>query len=207
MTEGNTWHEKYIRRAACLSAGVSAAGARMRTRSSRRRRAGKTDVEHERLRAREKGVKTAPLQSAAETGRLLRSRKRALRGVFPIGRRPLKRIPAQLRHKSIEDACGIARRKRGVFPEPKKPLTLLGETALGKERPNLAIKLPAIRLAAGERRRLNLAMPGNSASASRPGLSDRRRRTRAQPPKVLRGSQTRRSNGLRRSPLFKNARA
>ena len=63
------------------------------------------------------------------------------------------------------------------------------------------------RLAAGERRRLNLATPGNSASASRPGLSDRRRRTRAQPPKVLRRSQTRRSNGLRRSPLFKNARA
>src|SRR5699024_4160443 len=125
-----------------------------------------------------RGVKTAPLQSAAETGRLLRSRKRALRGVFPIGRRPLKRIPAQLRHKSIEDACGIARRKRGVFPESKKPLTLLGKTALGKERSNLAAGLPAIRLSAGEWRRLNLAMPGNSARASSPSLSDRPRRAR-----------------------------
>ena len=62
MTEGNTWHEKYIRRAACPSAGVSRGGrADENARPSRRRRTGKTDAEHERLRAREKGVEDSAI--------------------------------------------------------------------------------------------------------------------------------------------------
>ena len=188
-----------------LRGGIRGGRADENARPSRRRRTGKTDAEHERLRAREKGVEDSAIAERGGDRPAVEEPEEGASRRLSIGRRPLKRIPAQLRHKSIEDACGMARRKRGVFPEPKKPLTLLGETAPGKERPNLAVKLPALRLSAGERRRLNLAMPGNSASASRPALSDRRRRTRAQPPKVLRESQTRRSNGLLRSPLFKNA--
>ena len=104
MTEVNAWHEKYISRATGLPAGACAVNAWMRTRAPQGAGAPAKRTRNRIASAQEKkALKTAPSQSAAKTGRRLKSLKRMFRGVFSIGQRLLK-IPAQAKCKNSEDA-------------------------------------------------------------------------------------------------------
>ena len=209
MREGNTWHEKYIRCAACLfRGGIRGGRADENARPSRRRRTGKTDAEHERLRAREKGVEDSaiaerggdrPAVEEPEEGASRRLSHRAEAAEAHTGSIKAQKHRRRLRH-GAEETRSISRTEEafdtfggnGAGERTAKP----GRQTAGAP----AVRGRAAQVESGNARKQRQR---KQAGSFRQGGEGRERR----PPKVLRESQTRRSNGLLRSPLFKNARA